>query len=256
MQLKMYEGLHRANSRVFEWRAKNPDSNPRPMIIETLAARFDVQAEVYMGTVIDEPSLEEFILALPKLCQAGLHAFCEIASIEPVAMSEEANARFDARISYWKAEASSHLRKLLASGTGAQDVTLPASQTAGPTMDAESNLSGDESTNAEPTPFVPSGLQPPEEANEDKAIVSVKADRTKLIEDFQAKGKANGMKKKITHKMIAHAANRKWNDRTTVTWWKRNDEQSTITHDSKIRAVLMNDPAELWPELMPDHPPK
>ena len=70
------------------------------------------------------------------------------------------------------------------------------------------------------------------------------ADRRDLLLRFKLRGKNIGIQ--ITDEMVAHAANPKWNDRTMVTWWKRNDSRCKQPHDRKIRAVLASDPSSSW----------
>jgi hypothetical protein len=74
---------------------------------------------------------------------------------------------------------------------------------------------------------------------------SVAEQRAALLSAFKAKGRKLGIK--ITDKMVAEAAKPgKWNDRTMVTWWKRNDKRVMRPHDRLIRAVLAKDPASIW----------
>jgi len=70
--------------------------------------------------------------------------------------------------------------------------------------------------------------------------------RAELLRAFKAKGRTQGVK--ITDPMVAHAADPKWNDRTMVTWWKRNDDRCKPPHDKKIRAVLGKEPSTIWPK--------
>jgi len=70
-------------------------------------------------------------------------------------------------------------------------------------------------------------------------------ERAALLTDFKLRGRRQGIR--ITDEMVAKAANpRKWNDRTMVTWWKRNDSRCKLLHDKKIRAVLSQDPSTIW----------
>jgi hypothetical protein len=72
----------------------------------------------------------------------------------------------------------------------------------------------------------------------------VAQERRAALLEFKAKGKRLGIK--ITDPMVAQAASPKWNDRTMVTWWKRNDDGCKPFHDRRIRAVLAKDPAIIW----------
>ena len=74
----------------------------------------------------------------------------------------------------------------------------------------------------------------------------VAADRDRLLRAFKAKGKTLGIK--VTHEMVAHAADPKWNERSMVTWWLRNDDRCKPPHDKKIRAVLGKEPSTIWPK--------
>jgi hypothetical protein len=74
---------------------------------------------------------------------------------------------------------------------------------------------------------------------------TVIAERAELLRAFKAKGKAQRIK--ITDEMVAKAANPgKWNERSMVTWWKRNDPGCEVRHDKMIRSVLAKDPSSLW----------
>jgi hypothetical protein len=82
-------------------------------------------------------------------------------------------------------------------------------------------------------------LETPDEAEQ------IRRERHGLVTAFKAEGRKKGIR--ITDEMIAKAANQgRWNDRTMVTWWKRNDPGSGPVHDRKIRAVLNQDPASIW----------
>jgi hypothetical protein len=70
-------------------------------------------------------------------------------------------------------------------------------------------------------------------------------DRATLLSAFKAKARARRIK--VTDEMVARAASPgKWNTRTMVTWWKRNDKRISSVHDRMIRAVLARDPASIW----------
>jgi hypothetical protein len=82
-------------------------------------------------------------------------------------------------------------------------------------------------------------------ANADVAD-STAEERKALLLAFKRRGRTQRIP--ITDEMVAQAANPgKWNDRTMVTWWKRNDARITSIHDKKIRAVLVKNPSDLWP---------
>jgi hypothetical protein len=87
-------------------------------------------------------------------------------------------------------------------------------------------------------------------------VDTVAADRAALLTAYKAKGRGKGVR--ITDAMVAMAAHPgKWNDRTMVTWWKRNDQRCKPPHDRKIRAVLAKDPSDIWsPSIKSKHPPK
>jgi hypothetical protein len=73
----------------------------------------------------------------------------------------------------------------------------------------------------------------------------VAAERANILNAFKVKARGQGIK--VTDKMIAGAAKNTWNDRTMVTWWKRNDPRCKPPHDRLIRAVLGRDPSSVWP---------
>jgi hypothetical protein len=85
-----------------------------------------------------------------------------------------------------------------------------------------------------------------ESHNEAGKLDPVAEDRKALLAAYKAKGREMGIR--ITDAMVAKAANPgRWNERTMVTWWKRNDLKCKPPHDRKIRAVLGRDPASNWP---------
>jgi hypothetical protein len=73
----------------------------------------------------------------------------------------------------------------------------------------------------------------------------VAAERCSTLIAFKVKGRKQGIL--ITDEMVARVANPgKWNTRTPVTWWKRNDSRIAPKQDRLIRAVLAKDPKSLW----------
>jgi hypothetical protein len=72
----------------------------------------------------------------------------------------------------------------------------------------------------------------------------VAEERTTSLTAYKARGRELGLR--ITDAMVANAAHAKWNDRTMVSWWKRNDARCKLAHDKKIRAVLSKDPTSIW----------
>lgn len=75
---------------------------------------------------------------------------------------------------------------------------------------------------------------------------AIAAERTALLLAFKLKGRKQGIK--ITDEMVAKAAKpEKWNTRTMVTWWKRNDKRCKPLHDRLIRTVLAKDPKSIEP---------
>ena len=72
------------------------------------------------------------------------------------------------------------------------------------------------------------------------------AERAAILAAFKTKARNQGIK--VTDEMVAKATNPgKWNDRTMVTRWKRNDPKCRPIHDRMIRAVLSRDPSSIWP---------
>jgi hypothetical protein len=84
----------------------------------------------------------------------------------------------------------------------------------------------------------------------------VTADRQSLLAAFKTTARGQGIR--VTDDMVAKAANPgRWNDRTMVTWWKRNDDRCKTPHDKKIRALLVKEPGSIWsPSIKPKRPPK
>jgi hypothetical protein len=75
---------------------------------------------------------------------------------------------------------------------------------------------------------------------------AVAAERAAILAAFKTKARNQGIK--VTDEMVAKATNPgKWNDRTMVTRWKRNDPKCRPIHDRMIRAVLSRDPSSIWP---------
>jgi hypothetical protein len=79
----------------------------------------------------------------------------------------------------------------------------------------------------------------------------VAMERAALLTAYKVRGKQQGIH--ISDAMVAKAANPgKWNERTMVGWWKRNDPRCKLRHDKKIRAVLEREPSSIWsPNLKP-----
>jgi hypothetical protein len=74
---------------------------------------------------------------------------------------------------------------------------------------------------------------------------AIKNERNAALKTLKDRARAKGIR--VTDAMVAKAAKNTWNDRTMVTWWKRNDPQCKPSHDKLIRAVLGKDPASIWP---------
>ena len=80
---------------------------------------------------------------------------------------------------------------------------------------------------------------------DEEPVETVALARAKSLLEFKDRARRKGIK--ATDKMIAQAANPgKWNDRTMVTWWKRNDKNCGRRVDILIRAVLAKDPSNIW----------
>jgi hypothetical protein len=69
-------------------------------------------------------------------------------------------------------------------------------------------------------------------------------ERDELLRSYKARGSEQSIR--ITDKMVAHAANPNWNDRSMIAWWKRNDPRCNHQHDRLIRGVLGKDPSSFW----------
>lgn len=65
-------------------------------------------------------------------------------------------------------------------------------------------------------------------------------ERQRLLKAYKDECKACGVR--VTDGMIAKSASSSWNDRTQVTWWKRNDPLSKPLADRLIRNVLAKKP--------------
>jgi hypothetical protein len=94
-------------------------------------------------------------------------------------------------------------------------------------------------------PQIPGPPQGHRETNVNNTGDTVAMERQQLMKDFKAKAREQGIK--VNDKMVAKKAKPEWNDRTMVTWWKRNDKGCKLFHDRLIRAVLQKDPLSLWP---------
>lgn len=75
-------------------------------------------------------------------------------------------------------------------------------------------------------------------ASED--LDSRKAERRKLLSDYKAECRQNGVK--VTNEMIAKAASPKWSGRTQIQKWTACDPQYDGIPDRLIRAALRNKP--------------
>jgi hypothetical protein len=79
------------------------------------------------------------------------------------------------------------------------------------------------------------------------------ARRAAMLTDYKAKGRGMGIR--ITDEMVAKAANpKKWNERSMVTWWKRNDPRCKPPSDRRIKNVLSQDPSQFWTAKPKRHP--
>jgi hypothetical protein len=88
--------------------------------------------------------------------------------------------------------------------------------------------------------------EPSAAANSANPSANIPEQRNHLVENFKAKAREAGIK--VTDEMIAKAANPgKWNTRTPVTWWKRNDPKSKPAYDTLIRKLLGKEPSSIWP---------
>ena len=84
----------------------------------------------------------------------------------------------------------------------------------------------------------------PESTARDVVTDAVAAERDGRLKNYKLRARKQSIR--ITDKMVAHAANPNWNDRTMITWWKRNDTRCKPPHDRLIRAVLQKDPSSIW----------
>jgi hypothetical protein len=85
--------------------------------------------------------------------------------------------------------------------------------------------------------------QPTVEATEvelQKSGDPIANERTTLLDSYKREGKERGVR--ITDAMVARAASTRWNERTPVQRWKRNDPRCTSGDDAKIRSVLKRKP--------------
>ena len=87
----------------------------------------------------------------------------------------------------------------------------------------------------------PSIHSPAGKGAEKEAVV---VQRAAALAAFRESCRRKGVK--LTDKMLAKAAKETWNDRTMVTWWKRNDPKCTPPHDRLIQSVLKKDPLSIW----------
>jgi hypothetical protein len=93
--------------------------------------------------------------------------------------------------------------------------------------------------------------QPAENGNTEKEHDAVKQERMAILADFIKRGRAQGIRKKITDEMITQAANPgKWSGRSQIGWWKRNNKGCNVPCDRKIRALLKREPRDIWPDLV------
>ena len=146
------------------------------------------------------------------------------------------------RLHYWKAEVMKRARTFDVKESGADE----SGATEGLRKNEHSETPEILAVEQPATPKHESIPDHPENAPELQPD-PVAAERTTLLNAFKTKARGQGLK--VTDKDIAQAANPgKWNDRTIVAWWKRNDDKSTPGHDKKIRAILNRDPVLIWPK--------
>jgi hypothetical protein len=99
----------------------------------------------------------------------------------------------------------------------------------------------------------------PETGEGAKAVVavvdSVRENRRALLESYKRECLDNGVR--VTYEMIAKSANRRWNDRTPIDRWIRNDSRSTETDDKLIRKIFSTETASaeiVFPACPHGHP--
>jgi hypothetical protein len=80
----------------------------------------------------------------------------------------------------------------------------------------------------------------PQEDAKSATTDSIATERNVLLMNYKREGKKSGIR--ITDLMVARAASPKWNERTPVQRWKRNDPRCTAGDDAKIRSVLKRKP--------------
>ena len=99
----------------------------------------------------------------------------------------------------------------------------------------------DPKTDRQPVPASGAATEnPPFLQGENQNTDTVAAERTALLDAYKREGKEHGIR--ITDEMVAKAASSKWNERTPVQRWKRDDPRCTPGDDIKIRSVLKKKP--------------
>jgi len=128
-----------------------------------------------------------------------------------------------------------------------QELTLPGPRAIIDENDFFESAPRIDSNKPERTPSIePTELSVVEKYEESADPVT--AERLKLLAEFKQRGRRQGINK-ITDEMITQAANPdKWNGRTQIGWWKRNNAGCNSPCDRKIRQLLARQPSEIWPE--------
>jgi hypothetical protein len=93
---------------------------------------------------------------------------------------------------------------------------------------------------ADPTPIPEPTPDDGPSSKVEQSTDPITEERTALLVDYKRECRECGIK--VTDTMIAQAASSRWNERTPVQRWKRNDPRCTPGDDAKIRSVLKNKP--------------
>jgi hypothetical protein len=223
--LRAEQELSRFKIELLERRVHSPLELADFMINRSIG-KFRIWAKRGIQVVWGEANIASFDQWLRNYAEAWLQMVDQRCprTVDREIVLCELRLRLMQEVEYWKAEARRYV----------------ARQTQEPSLGKQPQAESDGASPAQPgEPF--QNDEPPT-----SDVGGGATERSRLLAEFKAK--ARNARIRVTDEMIAKAANPgKWNDRTMVTWWKRNDSRCKPPHDRKISAVLARDPATIWP---------
>jgi hypothetical protein len=210
-----------------------PDGQPtrwdvRALRNETLGQRDTLEALCRTGGYRLNPTEDSLYAWLEELRKRGMAE--DLSGTETMKDKREERVEMQTGVARSLKNASSRLARVL------QSETIEHGRDSRPTKPRQEHLRDEKPIDHEPSAA----------ANSANPSANIPEQRNHLVENFKAKAREAGIK--VTDEMIAKAANPgKWNTRTPVTWWKRNDPKSKPAYDTLIRKLLGKEPSSIWP---------